>query len=161
MSSTSSKNISLRVSWIANSNLCAIHQSKAIHGISSFIIARTPLIFPELTVAPSAPGATIWFLNSGKPRKRVKTNYLSTKNYFQSRFYCQSKLSNQPHSQGLYSLFLSCQGKVPSSGRLYKASASPGNEVVIHFYSHPQCYSFFYKKIISNRKKTEKNSCVD
>ena len=39
-------------------------------------MARAPLFFTELTVAPSAPRATIWFLNSGRPRKRVKKNKL-------------------------------------------------------------------------------------
>ena len=121
-----SKNASLRASWIAHSNLCAIHQTKAIHGISSFIIAWTTLFFLELTVVPSAPRATLWFLSSGKPRKRGKTNYLPIKNYFQSRFNCRSKLSNQPHSQGLYSLFLNCQSNFYCWSKLSNQPHSQG-----------------------------------
>ena len=45
-----------------------MYQTKGIHGTSSFIIIRTPLLFPELAAALSTPRATIWFLNSGKPR---------------------------------------------------------------------------------------------
>ena len=144
MSSTSSKNASSRASWIANSNLCAIHQTKAIHDISSFIIARIPLFFPELTAAASAPIATMWFLNSGKPRKRVKTNYFSIKSYFQSRFYCQSKLSNQPKY-----LALADYKKQVSKYKHWERGCYPA-------LSSSKCYSFFYKKTISNRKKPRK-----
>ena len=110
--------------------------------------SNTPL-FSRITVAPSAPRATIWFLNSRKPRTRVKANYFSTKKYFQSRFYCRSKLSNQLHSQGLVSLFLSYRRKVPCSGRFIKSKCKAWRR---------GCYPTLSS---SNRKKPEKNSRVD
>ena len=159
MSSTSLKNISLRASWIGNSNLCAIHQTKAIHGISSFIIAWTPLFFSELTVAPSAPTATIWFLNSGKPRMRAKTNLFSIRNYFESHFYCWSKLSNQPHLRACTRFF-----KLQSTllWQIIKSKYKPWGWGCYPILSlSPVLLLFFYKKTILNRKKPKKNSCVD